>query len=904
MKKYRNILFGVVLLISFLFINVNVEAKSCKIGNKTKNYSDNKTVGSKKYNKDVKDYCKEEEYDIYSYYNVNISKKKSGVFTVKVACKADGCKGDELKISSINGKTSGKYIGDIIKNGHSKDLNIKANSNGNVRIGLRVVKTSGKYRVCIGKNNKATDKILSCDKYYDAKGTLEIIEEITSQGDAFKGMPKDKTNDMYEYADKKANNYNYTYYAEWEELGKHNPDKVDVKKVKNVDELKCDANSKLKTTRDSNNNYIYANKKYFETSETQPIDGATITYTHDYGANKKYTSKSTEKNLNVCEQECIERVKVEYGAPVASKAGLCFEYQVKVTSYVKCNVKPNKNSIPRRENYAYCVPSPVCNGTTKYRHQAGPNVAFDNCVEKCDGGKYSKKCSNKCYEEVYGESSNESLSMRDTSAEVTKVKNTKKNSKKKNNKTKKVNKNKELCGNSAGCYYLGGDSKVRWNVSTTQGRWYTLANYKPKWTSKTVNHYVKEGFVRAQYRGGSSCPEPCKWTQCDGKSEYLNDTHAERDYKKAVAAWKKKVDLCTAKANCTTSTSTYTIGTYYSIKGEMKKKDFPMTTKKEDHLCSKNPEESSSSTCTATNTGKDTTLLLPKQGDRSCYTSNPDDVWYQAEWSFPGTWINNKTGDISYTSKTDDGWKEETNKFCLPLNAQTTNDKWWQWNQLGNTCYGNSSQYTGGDINYNIYAKTIDFGHFKWNFDISCFYAIRNEECVPNSTGCCKTTTVDKCDKTTSKCTSTCIGDCNKTTTTDGANDFEFRIVDTANLFPNENNSGTNVGFNWTEAANTADINIKSVIQSIQSKKVIYDKSNLDYEFTLSKANLMSIRNFSTAASGKNGNYATFMGKVETTADKYGIYRYRSGLLRDIGKYVDKYYINSSTKDSISRYAK
>ena len=48
------------------------------------------------------------------------------------------------------------------------------------------------------------------------------------------------------------------------------------------------------------------------------------------------------------------------------------------------------------------------------------------------------------YTEVYGESSNESLSMRDTSAEVTKVKNTKKNSKKKNNKTKKVERNHKL----------------------------------------------------------------------------------------------------------------------------------------------------------------------------------------------------------------------------------------------------------------------------------------------------------------------------------------------------------------------------------------------------------------------------------------------------------------------------
>ena len=35
-------------------------------------------------------------------------------------------------------------------------------------------------------------------------------------------------------------------------------------------------------------------------------------------------------------------------------------------------------------------------------HQGGPNEDFEACINECDGGKYTPKCSNTCYEKIYG----------------------------------------------------------------------------------------------------------------------------------------------------------------------------------------------------------------------------------------------------------------------------------------------------------------------------------------------------------------------------------------------------------------------------------------------------------------------------------------------------------------------
>ena len=250
--------------------------------------------------------------------------------------------------------------------------------------------------------------------------------------------------------------------------------------------------------------------------------------------------------------------------------------------------------------------------------------------------------------------------------------------------------------------------------------------------------------------------------------------------------------------------------------------------------------------------------------------------------------------DNAYTAakqKSDD--KED--KFCIPLDAQSVNVNWWQWSQIKNSCYSGN----GNDITYNIHASTTDFGYFGWDFDIKCFYALKNEVCVPDSNGCCSDNPNpgggdddDDADPPT----------------TISTKDYAFRIVDLNNLFPEGKNStnanssklsstGRQPGYNWTldmtntDASILTSLNSKNpnykvdplaLINSIQTKgDAVYNDDYLDYEITLDTEALRDIRN----SNKKKSSYTEYSGK---TTDKNGVTSYVSDLLDDLGSAVGK----------------
>ena len=54
-------------------------------------------------------------------------------------------------------------------------------------------------------------------------------------------------------------------------------------------------------------------------------------------------------------------------------------------------------------NCDYCTPTPKCTGRSgKVWRQGGPSEDFDLCINSCDGGKYTKECSDQCYKKIYG----------------------------------------------------------------------------------------------------------------------------------------------------------------------------------------------------------------------------------------------------------------------------------------------------------------------------------------------------------------------------------------------------------------------------------------------------------------------------------------------------------------------
>lgn len=522
-----------------------------------------------------------------------------------------------------------------------------------------------------------------------------------------------------------------------------------------------------------------------------------------------------------CKVRCEEAVIVQYGAPVASKAGLCFEYKVKVTSRVSCEMS-ELPPLPDKVT-TVCTPTPTCTGIGRsgnryYLTEGGPNEDFHACVEACDGGIYSSKCSKKCYKDVY----QKGLITYNSS------------------KT------------ASGGYYCQNGS-VSWHGGGP-GRYYgggCKSQYEPD----------GNGICRHHYSNGTVCQDDCWWNSCPS-GVYLNPGYSGEDYSNNMELYNQAVAKCTAAARCSTSQAEFTIAVdYKDDSNTVRTINFPYNENvredapnenlfSKDKLCSRRSEGSCSTTA-----GTKTSTILKYDG---CYNrSSTDETIYFSEWGFPSSWLNRKTGELSYKVKneSDIGWQEIKDKFCLPFHAQDVNEKWWRYyyKSLGEdiTC-----PYASTVDSYNIRAKATDFGYFGWNIDVKCFYAVGDDNCG---------------------------GDTNPTDVP-----YVIRSVDLENLFPatdgssltSSNDIGRTPGFNWSEdAKNEKNLDYTSnpdaYAKYIQDKGYsIYSDDNLDYEFYLSPDVLRQLK-------GARSDYTLFRGSNIT--DIYGVIRYKSDLFRGSG---------------------
>ncbi len=636
-----------------------------------------------------------------------------------------------------------------------------------------------------------------------------------------------------------------------------------------VQGLKCNWDS----TKEEIAEDYYVNKDYFYKKEV--VESIDVQYTYHYAPGNTVTTPSQ----NVCDRVCEEAVKVEYGPPVASKAGLCFEYKVKVTSYAKCSADVKLQPPPMPT--AYCSPVPFCH-EANYRwqgHQAGPTEDFDRCIKECDGGKYTSRCSIKCYKKVYPNSKIK-LAV-DYSSKIERL---------------SLESELDECIKSSpdgGCYYYSGD-EIRWKSTYQNGlEWSTDVRALGRWYREVgwdVSDFVDYGVggVFGRYDSSSNgiktkikrtstnhCQDICYWiSDSCRRDEYLNPQSILSDYQANKKEYESAVTKCKAAATCSSSTAEFTISTKYDTKdenGRIKNNTiiFPYNSGK-DKISSKGEQSASINTSTSSNS-----TILSYNG---CYKEQDEKNWYQTEWSFPGTYIHNKTGEISFAVPSDSsGWYYENKKFCMPLNAESVNKKWWEWKQIGNSCYSKQEieaelAGTPGTSNgYNISAQTKNFGYFDWDISINCFYALRNESCIVDNTGCCPPEST------------------NPPLKTNGIENYTIRTIDRANMFPNAKVEGVvdstkrDIGFNWTSKARILETKNKDyavdpikLIQDIQNgSATLYEDSNLDYQFYLTPTTLRTIRQYN-----KKYDYDDWNG---VTQEKNGIIVYSSNLFRNTG---------------------
>lgn len=561
--------------------------------------------------------------------------------------------------------------------------------------------------------------------------------------------------------------------------------------------------------------------------------------------------------------DCKEVVRVQYGPPVATKAGFCFEYNVKATSTVTCTASHIDPPLPPK----YCTPVPECYHSSGdwTGPAAGPDDSFEQCIQNCDGGKYSLKCSKQCYNSVYG-SSSPKMANKSSQARVQKLADSSSCESKTgldqclcyeeygafkyefSNYHKKENRGKSYFG----CYYWDAAGKIAWyggndgyaresqssmtknEVRITPGRWY---GFHRKTSDLSAFESNNDGFLRKVF-ANNLCGAVCTWTGC-GKNEYLNPAIAAADYKKNVKQYNDAVNYATSITTCSVSTTKF----------KVEVTPYGSNIESADSLISKPSDH------TIEDKDKELTNKHYLRDFSGCYQKSKveDDggEWFKALWGLPGTWMDlQKTLNISYKPK--NGYTYLPHKFCLPSNISTVNEKLWR--------YYYSNKFEGDDFasykeemfknnccvvtpierkdisesdveDWNITASTREFGHFGWNIDISCFYSYDTTICTPT-------------DNPPPECKSNI--------------ENRVRSVDLNNLFPDVDGGGDNdpatpdrePPHNWSNKA----LQIKkdpnyisdgvALTKWIQSNgDSIYDnESELDYRIVLTRQDFVNIK--------------------------------------------------------------
>lgn len=673
-------------------------------------------------------------------------------------------------------------------------------------------------------------------------------------------------------------------------------------------------------------------------------DYLNIDTSRDYYVNKNYYYHEEESNNSItiddnkytCKKICREVMKVEYGPPVASIAGLCFEYKVRVTSEIACQTTPEGDlTPPNSDNYKTCEPVAYCESSTKTGSDksAGPNEEFDSCVNSCDNGKYTQKCINKCYDKVYANSNNQLLSYADK-VEATKLASCSGNVINKNlygTNNAGANLSQEILSNSDNhdCYgyYKWSKGEIIWVPGSSEAYWAQYARFyflnsnvaaetiahdeasinepgSGRWKKNNEIWYYKasnksslqhkDGFkIASKYKGGTTrggvtCDWNCSFIGCND-GDKLNSGDVKDTYNDDSENYRNFLNKCAAEASCSTKTAEFT------IKVNNKTKDKP----NEDNWINYDA-------ATLTNTGSavdihDNSNIILNRSD--CYGETIKKNKYMTEWSFPGTWINNKTGEISYKEKKDKTWHKKKDKFCTSLNSADVNVGWWYYgamNEKKNAVTGETmtdEQLKAAVTDYNIKASVTGlngsddggFGHFNWKIDVSCFYALYDTAGKKDPGDTSKTCIDKNCDDIKDK---------------DPAQRYRIRTVDTADLFPSPEGkdttdatkTGRTPGFNWTiNATNLKNedyiIAPTALLEDIQTKErngETYSDTNLEYEFVLDREALKAIRKHTTS-----GNYTNFTGKFEIVN---GVSVYNSSLFRGLGSTLDSKYINKVGK--------
>ncbi len=255
---------------------------------------------------------------------------------------------------------------------------------------------------------------------------------------------------------------------------------------------------------------------------------------------------------------------------------------------------------------------------------------------------------------------------------------------------------------------------------------------------------------------------------------------------------------------------------------------------------------------------------------------------YHTTLSFPKNYINVKTGQTkTEISKTDlPFYVAIGNSYCTSLSTKEVNVDWYNYKIDDTNTVAKPSKIN----NYNITGQINKYGVHNWNFDFSCFFAIKN----PTSGDC----TGDECDGNKECVGKNCNSDNEDVPTDNITSNVKVRSVNLSNLFPNRS-----ARFNWS--ANAKNVNNKNykvdpetLVKAIEATgDSVYDENNenkyLDYEINLTRSAIKTIRNYNKGKTYNNSDNGTAVNRLNGQGT-WGVTVYQSKLLDSLGTSVVK----------------
>lgn len=460
------------------------------------------------------------------------------------------------------------------------------------------------------------------------------------------------------------------------------------------------------------------------------------------------------------------------------------------------------------------------------------------------------------------------------------------------------------------------------------------------------------------FKKNSSCNEICSWVPdtsgLGGACYYTSAEQGESDYKLNVKNYTNALSSClkTATVECKTDSSTYVMSVNKDTKGTISTQICDGDNYNSNGECITFNESNSSITGKKNyfdNRDLHANSIVEYNAGTCSGKSDPD--MYHTILTFPGAWINNKNGEVVYKKPDEEKWYTgHPGNYCTPLTGKNVNAHWWSWYQ-----YYKSGQITKSfeewsgnkELVYNIFSKVQNFGHYNWNFDLGCFFAINDnggvpdicigEDCdgtsgtVPDPNKC----TSKKCEPDVPKNDPACTGNSCTDTTSDN---FVSKSITTKNMFPKtktsslatekinpsrlsytekkdttptkmaDNTNSRTEGFNWS--ANATNLSIEgypvtpsSLVKKIESTNP-YSDSELDYDITLTKNQINSIKSASkndnfSYTSYQDGEYKqinnSYKSKYLTVKNSDGTNKYSSANIPDFSYYKSKYLRNKVT---------